>query len=198
MRTQKKSLERTETFTRLREIPSQGHCFEFSQDSGELDSRLKDLIGTNTYQVRIEIVPIGNAFELRGQLETQLDVHCSLCAEPLKHPINEILQDILLIQDTMSRAEHQVRVNHTTELAPDAPDYVVLTDDFFDLAEYVHEQIALAEPLKPVGSADCRLTCERFQAIERQGFLQQTGAEQDEFEKSKNPFQRLKNFKFNS
>ena len=45
---------------KLKELPPDGQNFVFTNESGELNQRLKDLIGTNNYRAEFSIFPQGD------------------------------------------------------------------------------------------------------------------------------------------
>lgn len=152
----------TPTEIALRELPIEGREFNFTRESGELNSALEDLIGSNPYSVHLKITPMGNTFDLRGRLATTLDLQCSLCAFDFKLPVDVPLHELILIEKALSKGDQMSRNNHAHEWESNGPDYIVLETDSFNLAEYVHEQIGLAEPIRPLGKPDCDEDCENL------------------------------------
>jgi uncharacterized metal-binding protein YceD (DUF177 family) len=152
----------TPTEIALRELPAEGREFIFTRDSGELNETLKDLIGTNPYSVRLKITPMGNTFDLQGRLQASLDLQCSLCVLDFKHPVNVPLRELILIEKALGKGDQMSRNNHAHEWESGGPNYIILESDIFDLAEYIHEQIALAEPIRPLGTPQCDEVCENL------------------------------------
>lgn len=149
----------TPTEISLRELPAEGREFNFTRDSGELSEILKDLIGSNPYTVHLRIMPMGNTFDLRGRLDTSLDLQCSLCAFDFKLPVHVKLYELILIEKALSKGDQMSRNNHAHEWESNGPNYIVLESDLFNLGEYIREQIGLAEPIRPTGKPDCDETC---------------------------------------
>ena len=180
---------------RLNDLPPEGKTFEYSRESGELNSTLAEFIGQNPYTIRFEIHPIGNAFELRGTASTKMDLACSLCGIDFKQDIQEKLHEVIVIQEELPRVGHEARVNHTTELEATGPSYLEIPSPDLNVAEYIHEIIGLAVPLKPLGKKDCETSCENADELVRQGLL----IREQDAEKTKNsPFGVLKDLKLNS
>ena len=146
----------------LKDLPNEGREFTFTRDSGELNEGLKDLIDSNDFHVQFRITPVGNAFDLRGSLKTAMDLQCSLCATDFKFKINLNLHELILIQKAFAKGDQQSRANHAHELSDGGPDYILLESEVFDVIEYVHEAIALAEPIRPIGRPDCDENCENL------------------------------------
>lgn len=185
------------TIVHLNDLPEEGREYVYNQDSGELTSSISDLIGDNPYKIHIHIRPVGNAFELKGQLETQLDLACSRCALEFKYSVKTPLSELLLVVDELPRTGRQAQVNHVTELDSSAPDYVTLPSDSFDVADFVHEIIAISEPSQPLGKPDCDDNCENLLELYRQGWLQPPGDQKPE-PTTNSPFAGLKDIKLNS
>lgn len=152
----------TPTQISLKELPLEGREFNFTRESGELTEILEDVIGTNPYQVSLKIMPMGNTFDLRGRLETQMDLQCSLCAFDFKFPVKLDLYELIIIEKALSKGDHMSRNNHAHEWESEGPNYIVLESDTFDIGEYLHEQIGLAEPIRPLGKPDCDQNCENL------------------------------------
>lgn len=69
----------------------------------------------------------------------------------------------------------------------------MLDNEAFDVAEYLHEMIALAEPIRPLGTPDCETSCpERDKMIPRDWLTIGNISEKME---NTNPFASLKDLK---
>jgi uncharacterized metal-binding protein YceD (DUF177 family) len=181
----------------LHDLPPDGREFIFTRESGELNEHLEDLIGSNPYSVKIKITPMGNTFDVRGELETKMDLQCSLCAIDFKHAIKQQVHELIVIEKPMGKKEHQVRANHAHELAHGGPDYIQLPNDVFDVGAYVHEAIGLAEPIRPLGKPDCDVKCENLSEKPQRSWLS-FGQEQAEQAVRAKPFQVLEKMKLKS
>ncbi len=177
----------------LKELPLEGRRFEFSRESGEFNEALKDLIGTSPYSIDLQIKPLGNVFELRGQVLAKMPLECSRCAFDFDHEIKENLNEVLVIAEALPRSGHMSKVNHANELQVDGPQCTVLESDFFNMADFVHEIIALAEPIKPLGKPNCDESCENF--IEFLASAQAKGISLGATTEKESPFSVLKNLK---
>lgn len=183
------------THIRLNEIPPEGRTFEYSRETGEFNSTLKEFIGSNPYSIRFEVLPIGNAFELKGIATATMDLACSLCGIDFKQEITEKLHEVIVIQEELPRVGHEARVNHTTELETTGPSYLETPTPDLNVAEYIHEIIGLAVPIKPLGKKECETSCENLVELVNKGLL----IREQDAEKTKNsPFGVLKNLKLNS
>jgi len=181
----------------LHDLPPEGREFVFTRESGELNDHLKDLIGTNPYRVHLKISPMGNTFDMRGELETGMDLQCSLCAIDFKYPITLNLHELIVIEKPMGKNDHQARSNHAHELVESGPNYIQLPDDIFHVADYVHEAVALAEPIRPLGKPDCDVKCENKSEMPQRAWL--SYGEKDAGNSVRaNPFQVLEKMKLKS
>jgi hypothetical protein len=62
------------------------------------------------------------------------------------------------------------------------------------VGEYLHEMVALAEPMRPLGKPDCDQDCENLAGRERRPWLSY-GGERDGKSVMPNPFQILEKIK---
>ncbi len=139
----------------LNEIPNQGKTYQYTRESAELDKAFSDLIlPQQNYSVEITIKPMGNVFEMRGSLKTQMQIPCALCGIDLPHQVDENLQEILVIEENLPRAGHEAKVNHVHELH-EGPSAQMLETEIFDVAEYLHEMLALTVPIRKTRGTEC-------------------------------------------
>ncbi len=149
-------------FISLKELPPEGREFIYTRESGELNDALKDLIGKNPYQVEFQITPMGNAYGLQGSLNAESDLECSLCAIDFKHKFKEKLNELLVQEKPLLKGDQLGKANHAHEWVDNGPDCIMIESDSFDVAEYIHEVIALAEPIRPLGKPNCDISCENL------------------------------------
>lgn len=184
-------------YIKLNELPTQGESFVFTSEDGKesLAPYFKDLLGDQKFHIELHIQPVGNAYQLHGKIKTKLPLVCSLCASDIQHPVDVNLNEIILIDNTLTKKDHEVRSNHASELTADGPEAIMLDNEAFDVAEYLHEMIALAEPIRPMGTPDCETSCP-----ERDNFVQREwlniGNPSEKMENT-NPFASLKDLKIN-
>jgi len=134
----------------LKDLPLDGRQFTYTRETGELNEALKDLIQDNNFEVRFNILPVGNAYSLKGEVKTGMDLQCSKCATDLSIPIKAKLNELIVVEKPMSKGDQLVRANHAHELQDSGPDYLMLENESFKVADYIHEVIGLAEPIQPV------------------------------------------------
>ncbi len=146
----KQSTERTTI--NLKQLPENGEQFQFDAAHAGLHSRLADLIGERTYHVDLTVRPQGNVFEIVGEITTEMDRVCSHCGRDLTVPIRDEFNELIVVLNERPRAGHS---GHTGSLL-EGPACNYVTGYEFDLAEFIHEHIALAEPALPLCQrADC-------------------------------------------
>ena len=134
---------------RLKEIPPEGRHYIFDRASGELNDALVDLIEERAYLAEMDIKPIGNAYELRGTLQTSVPEVCSTCGYDFDLAIERKFHDILFEEHEEYRKSHSMQGNQSVDFLAEGPSMTPYRNDIFDAAEYVHEVIALAEPFYP-------------------------------------------------
>ena len=92
-------------FINLTEIPEDGREFEFNRQTGDLNELLKDILGDRAYQARLFIRPMGNAYEMTGEVRTQIGEICSLCGYDIELPIKRRVNEILIPESETYRKE---------------------------------------------------------------------------------------------
>jgi uncharacterized metal-binding protein YceD (DUF177 family) len=181
----------------LKDLPTEGRDFEYSRESGELDAALKDLVGKNPYTVKMHITPMGNAFDLKGSIQTQMDLQCAHCGGDFKYKVDQKLNEVLVEQVPLAKGDFQTKANHAHEWKEEGPDYIQLESDVFNVADYIHEAVALAEPLQPIGRPDCDPNCENIHNEIKRNWLT-FGEEAPGASIKANPFQVLEKIKLKS
>lgn len=140
---------------RLAEIPEEGRQFTFTRESGELNSALKDLLPSVAYKVDLTIRPLGNAYEMEGKVVTSLNELCSLCGWDLTLPLNRTFREVLVEAEKTDRETHHVHGNQSVDFLSEGSSSTY-KDGVFDAGEFVHELVAISEPMYPsCGDPDC-------------------------------------------
>ncbi|OFZ18390.1 MAG: hypothetical protein A2Z20_04025 [Bdellovibrionales bacterium RBG_16_40_8] len=171
------------TSLNLKELESSGEIFNFSRNTGELNAGLRDLINDHDYSVQLELIPVGNAFQISGTITTKLNLICSHCGRDLVEPIHDKFNEIIVVTKEKPRAGHS---GHTGSSLEDGPYCNYLTSYQFNLIDFVHEHIAAAEPYAP----HCNLAdCDKYHESLRSG----KAVEGQEISTSEHPFAVLKN-----
>jgi uncharacterized protein len=134
---------------RLNEIPQEGRSYDFDRKSGELDASLEDLLGQNEYEVKMFIKPIGNAYDLRGELKTAITEVCSSCGYDVELPVRRKFHEILFEEQEDHRKSHSVHGNQSVDFLGEGPSMTSYKGDIFDAGEYAHEQIGISLPFYP-------------------------------------------------
>lgn len=180
----------------LGDLPAEGREFKYSRLSGELNPFLDEFLVGQNYEIEINIRPEGNVFMVAGRIQAATDDLCALCGFEFVRPIIESFQEILMVRSPRDHeGEHQARVNHSSELALDGPEFTELESDFFHVGEYLRELIAVTAPIKSTPRPDCDSNCENYQEAVRKGWL--TQGDDEGFRKT-SPFKALAGVKLNS
>lgn len=133
----------------LKDLPKRGMDFHFTRETGELNSVLDDLIGENPYNIQVHICPDGPAYTIKGDIQTQMNLACARCALDFKHTVKKRFRESLVIQAEKSR-----RVAYSVPIHGE--DFcTVLFDSLFSVGDFLHELIAVEEPLRPLGKNIC-------------------------------------------
>lgn len=172
---------------RLNEIPEDGRHFSFTRETGELNASLKDILAKAPYKIDITIRPLGNAFEMEGKVVTSMNELCSLCGWDLNLPLSKTFKEILIEAPEVDRETHHVHGSGSVDFTSDVNASSTYKDGMFDAGEFVHELVAISEPLYPAcGDPDCEHLQE---ATAKRAELAAEFAKSDE---TKSPFAKLK------
>ncbi|MCB0391487.1 MAG: DUF177 domain-containing protein [Bdellovibrionales bacterium] len=173
----------------LNEIPEEGEKFQFSRKSGELNKYLEDILHGGEYSIEFRITPVGEAYELKGAFEADMSLVCSRCAYDFKRVIKEEFNEILVISEELPRNGHLGRTNHSSEgFLQEGPFFNEIRSPQFSISNFVHEIIALAEPLNPTGKSDCNENCENYKTALAEGWLK---SDPESKNQQKSPFDVL-------
>ena len=133
----------------LKDLPKRGVDFHFTRETGELNGILDDLIGENPYNIQIHICPDGPAYTIEGHIQTQMNLACARCALDFKYTVKKHFRENLIVQSEKSRrAACSVPVNEEGFCT-------ILFDPLFSVGDFLHELIAVEEPLRPLGKSAC-------------------------------------------
>ncbi len=178
-----------EMIVKLHEIPAEGLHLEVDQTHQEMASALSDLLPGKAFKVVVDILDIGDGFDVKGKVEANYPLTCSFCANDYDRPILERFHEIIMAPE---KTKHKMndKVGDLTD-----PDMNVITveDGDFQFGEFIREIIGLTEPLQPPCKEIDRETC-----IDYMKFKQEFG---DDCEEAKNmsssPFSALSKLKLN-
>lgn len=180
---------------RLSEIPLEGRNYVYDRAHGELDAEISDLIGSRDYSVSMDIKPIGNAYEVRGFIKTAVAEICSCCGYDFELPIERKISEILFEEDEEYRKAHSVHGNQAIDYEAEGPSATPYKNGVFEAGAFVHETIAIGQPLYPMCGPDGQCLRED----EAREILRRLEAEFAAVEEKKpNPFSALKNLELPS
>jgi len=186
----------TTTQIMLRELPPEGREYKYDRESGELNDILKDLIDQNDYAVKLTVRPIGNAFDVQGEIKTAMDLQCSLCAIDFQFPVNQKFHEVLVINDPLDKGDQLTKANHSSEWDPSQPEGVYLEAPRLSVGEFIHELVGIAEPMRPLGRPSCEEACENRKEGVRREWLGADG--KDSISVRNHPFTVLEKMKLKS
>lgn len=179
----------------LKDIPAEGREYDYNRESGELNAALHDLVGENPYKVHLKITPMGNAFDLHGSVETALNLPCATCGTEFQYPVNQKLHELMVVEKPLGKNEQHSRANHAHELESSGPDCLMLDSEVLRVKDYLHEVIALAEPIRPLCSPSAdEDRCSQAQEMPERDWLS-FGAEKPGQGIRTNPFEILQKVK---
>lgn len=180
---------------RLSEIPEEGKEFHWSSETGEANQVLEDLIKKQKYSAEFTIRPINSKdFELVGKISTTVPDLCSRCGIDFTFPVSTRFQEILIPPQKEDRSGKYAKVNHVSESVEDGPTSSEYGRQMtFNMAEYLHEVVALCLPFNPAPPLDAKEKCTDCGKGPQDWVYGDIAPLEDEVKV--NPFSALKNLK---
>lgn len=181
----------------LLEIPEEGKQFICNQNTGDLNESFKDLIGNTPYTAEFYIRPLAaGAYELSGKIKTEIPEACSRCGLDFKFDVDERFKELLIPEQDQPRTAKYAKVNHLSDLATEDLSTAEYQGHHFNAGDYLHELVAITEPVNPAPAEDEKGDC-RVCKLTVRG---KTFGYEDvvpEIDEAKSPFAVLKNLKPN-
>ena len=149
-------------FINLHEIPNEGKTWTFNRKTGELNESLKDLLRSQEFTATLTITPLSPAsgtFDLNGHIQTDLPEQCSRCGLDFQLQISEKFQNLLMPALATPRDAKFAKPNHFSDMHESGPDVTEYEGHAFNVGEFFHELVALAEPSIPVPPTDAQGKC---------------------------------------
>ncbi len=139
---------------RLHEIPKEGKSFQVDRETGELNDVLEDLIGDQGYSTEFHLLPVGQAYDLRGQIKTSFKEVCSFCASEFELPVSEKFHELILKDEAK-------KLTGLKDFSPDEDVSVSVASNglTYDVGTLIRDVIAVAEPYQPMCKQDCKGLC---------------------------------------
>jgi uncharacterized metal-binding protein YceD (DUF177 family) len=164
----------------LKELSDKGETFHYSNETGELNNILRDILSELKYEAEVTVSPAGNAYSIHGKINTSIKTICARCGRDMNLPINDVFSEIIIINQEKPRAGHN---GHTGINLEEGPFCNYVTSSEFNLADFIHEHIVAAEPYTPFcNKSDCEAYFNQIKAL----------AEAPLTESQTNPFSILK------
>jgi uncharacterized protein len=140
----------------LHGIPEEGLKIPFNQNSKELKASLEEYFHGHDYNGHIELRPAGDHFHMKGHLESELELECSLCNQNFEFPVDEEFQEIL----APSWEENMKGAKTPRDLLESDVELITgMEGEDFNLGEYLREVVEFALPAHPKCSDDCKGLC---------------------------------------
>jgi uncharacterized protein len=105
---------------------------------------------------------VGTGYHLTAHLEGEQSLACDRCLEPIRAPVSEDLELLVLVDEPRPLAGE-------LELSQDELGVLHLDDEVLDTEPLLLEQLQLAVPMKPVCRPDCKGLCPRCGADRNRG-----------------------------
>jgi uncharacterized protein len=113
-----------------------------------------DLVALGPLRWRGRVTWAATGYVLTARLEGEQTLSCDRCLEPIRAPVAEDL-DLLVLVDEPRPIEGE------QELGEDELGVLHLDDEVLDTDPLLREQLQLAVPMKPVCRPDCKGLCPR-------------------------------------
>lgn len=154
----------------LKHLSKKGLNFSFSQKSVKMTAKLKPLIGDNDYNITLHIQDEGlSSYSISGHIQTHINLLCSRCAYEFKEPLNKTFKEQIMVQKKLTRIDKEAKSNHFSELASQE-NCTLIDKAVFDIGDFLHELIAIEEPLRPLGTKNCdeeSFHCEHLESMKQ-------------------------------
>lgn len=181
----------------LLDIPEDGKQFICNQNTGELNEALRDLVGNTPYSTEFYIRPLAaGTFELSGFVKTEIPEDCSRCGLDFKFNVNEKFRELLMPELQSPRNSQYSKVNHLSDMNTTDLDVAEYQGNHFNAGEYIHELVAITEPVNPAPEEDEKGDC-RVCKLKVRGKTFGYEDKVPEIEQPQSPFSVLKNLKLN-
>ena len=139
----------------LNNLSQKGLDFSYNQKSKEMTDKLRPLIGDNDYDITVHIQDEGlSSYSISGSIQTHINLLCSRCAYEFKGHLNKKFKEKILLQKKLTRIDKEVKSNHFSELMSQE-NFTLIDKAVFDIGEFLHELIAIEEPVRPLGTKNC-------------------------------------------
>lgn len=139
---------------KLNEIPDEGRDFELSEAHFELKEELREVLKGEPFRIGLFILPVGQAYQVKARVESNLPLTCSFCARDFKAPIRADFSDLLLTSE-----KRKLLISNPKMQASDDLSVTEIDGNQYNFGEAIREFIALQEPFQPSCKEDCKGLC---------------------------------------
>lgn len=148
----------------LKLIDEDGKDLQFNQSSDETLGLFKDLIGENPFHIDLKLSPLGNSYQLMGQIQSEYAEICSLCGEDITVPIGSRVHEIIVVEKQRPR---NTQVSQSQQnFDSNSPSVTYLNEPYLEITELLHE--LMASSLTPFPKCTDEKACEQRQEKIRQ------------------------------
>jgi uncharacterized metal-binding protein YceD (DUF177 family) len=143
---------------KFHEVPAGGLHFDFSEKTGELNAHLADILGERpSFSTSMDIKPIDTQMvHVEGKLTGEMPQVCSRCAEEYQLPFQK------KFITAYYKSEDNIRnLGGAINDLDGSFDIEFLDGNEINLADLIHEQVAIEIPFKPLCSEECLGLCTR-------------------------------------
>lgn len=178
-----------ELIVKTNEIPPQGLTYHFTSQSAELNTHLEDIMGPfPEYKAQLDVKTSESVTYIKTNISGQLDLVCSRCAEATNLPFTK--KTLIAYQRSDGKV---VPMMDNLDDLDTSFEVEFLEGNEINLAEVVHEQIALEIPFQPLCQEDCQGLCSQCG-----NNLNRTKCQCPSVAEKYSPFAKLKNLKGDS
>ena len=126
----------------LKTIEEEGKEYRFTEKSEELEGFFTDLVEDHSFQVSVDIRPLGNSFQIHGEVQSGYKDICSKCGYEVEVPLYNKINEILTIEEKRPRHSQSVHGQNSVQFDESGPSVTYINDFEFNLGEFLHEIIA--------------------------------------------------------
>lgn len=181
----------------LLDIPEEGKAYICNQNTGELNEAFRDLIGNTPYSTEFFIRPLAaGAYELSGKIKTEMPEECSRCGLDFKFNVDERFKELLIPEQSTPRTGKYAKANHLSDMSTEDLTVAEYQGHHFNAGDYLHELVAITEPVNPAPEEDEKGDC-RVCKLKVRGKSFGYEDKAPEIDQPESPFSVLKNLKLN-
>ena len=138
----------------LADIGQERLSLEGCLSPGDLDLSEQGVLQTALLAWSVAIQRKGRGFRVTGKLNTELELECGRCLDPVSEPVQKEFELFFEQRENLVYSK-----GAEIELEESDTETSFLTGYQLALGEVIQEQVLLGLPMKPLCSAECRGLC---------------------------------------